>query len=107
MKSVSSWLVLFFVLISMDNFAQDKTDNYALIPKPVSLTPGTGNFQLTTATGILVNSEQARKDANLFNAYLLEHYGFLLSVTQSSKEKKQCISIFRDTTDTKLVADGY
>lgn len=99
--------ILLLVSMNLSSRAQDNIDKFPLIPKPVSFIPGVGNFQLLPETKIIVNDENSRKDAALFNAYLFDHYGFRLEISASAKEHKKALNFFRDSTDTKLGDDAY
>ncbi len=99
--------ILLLVSMNLSTRAQDNIDKFPLIPKPVSFLPGVGNFQLLPEIKIIVNDENSRKDAALFNAYLFDHYGFRLEISASTKEHKKALNFFRDSTDSKLGDDAY
>ncbi|HRH65637.1 MAG TPA: family 20 glycosylhydrolase [Bacteroidia bacterium] len=98
---------IFVLAMNLSARAQDKSDNYPLIPKPVELVPGSGSFRVRTDVSIVVNDQASKNDAAFLNAYLLEHYGFELKLSTGRKEKNGAINIFRDQTDLKNSGDGY
>lgn len=98
---------MILIVMSSEVFSQEKKDTYPLIPQPVLLVSGNGNFKITPEVSIVVNDVMSRKDAGFFNAYLLEHYGFQLKIEVLGKEKKQAINFFRDSMNNKLSPDAY
>src|SRR6476469_5276946 len=68
-----SLLLLFF-------YSAVHSQQINIIPRPVSLTPGTGNFVISRKTVIAARDEEDRKTAALFNEYLKSVYGFKLDV---------------------------
>jgi hexosaminidase len=79
----------------------------AIIPQPVSVTMGTGSFEVTTATVIWTDSSSQRLGHQL--ARLLEPAtGFLLVVRVGDPESgAPGIELRRDTALTRLGREGY
>lgn len=55
-----------------------------IIPKPVKLTTGVGNFKLDKKSCIIVVDEEQKNAANFLNNYLKDVYGFKLRVTNKN-----------------------
>ena len=56
----------------------------SIIPQPVSLKAGKGNFIITKNTALVVQDQMDRAAADFFNTYLKQFYGFQLSVQKQS-----------------------
>jgi hexosaminidase len=80
-------LLLFVVCISTSSFSQ----SIDIIPKPVSISRGSGQFELNKQTVLAVQDEEDRKAARFFNDYLQELYGFKLDMDR--KEGKNYIRL--------------
>jgi len=76
------------LVLTFCSFAQ--TDRVNIIPKPVSVTSGSGPFTLSRTTKIVTDSDGAKRNAELLNAALQQEYGFRLAVT-NKKQKKNAI----------------
>ena len=70
----------FFLFVSQFVFAQTKTAQLNIIPQPVSVQTGNGQFILSKKTVIVANDETDRKTAEYFNEYLQQVYGFKLDI---------------------------
>ena len=72
-------------------FAQTKPSQVNIIPQPVSVQPGNGQFTLTKRTTIAARDAEDRKTAAVFNEYLQQAYGFKLPI--AGKEGKNTIRL--------------
>src|SRR3954466_3264982 len=77
MKNV---LIGFLLIACTSIFAQ----NVNIIPKPVSVTTGNGNFILSKKTVLLVTDEGEQNTASFFNDYLKRFYGITLNFAKSA-----------------------
>jgi hexosaminidase len=77
MKNV---LIGFLLIACTSIFAQ----NVNIIPKPVSVTTGNGNFILSKKTVLLVTDEGEQNTASFFNDYLKRFYGITLNFSKSA-----------------------
>jgi hexosaminidase len=81
-----------------------------LIPSPVKLQTGSGTFAIHAALKIVFEDDKIAGDAELFNNYLFNMYGFRLGIIRSTKEKKHQINIFvsneKDSDDYSLSIDS-
>jgi hexosaminidase len=78
--------ILFMLLFSAGascSYAQQST--YSIIPKPASLQPGNGVFVLNQQTFLVASTPAAKKNADLFNAFLRSRYGLTLTITPEVK----------------------
>ncbi len=57
-----------------------------IIPKPVDMKPGKGNFILSEKTVIVVEDESNKPSANFFNDYLKKYYDLDLRIVKNSKD---------------------
>jgi hexosaminidase len=73
-------LVIALLLISLYASSQAQTSLPHIIPQPVSLQKGVGEFKLTKNTVITVQDEGDRKAAQFLNEYIQNVYGFKLDV---------------------------
>lgn len=73
------FLALLIVFIPAIVHAQSPEIN--IIPKPRSLSPGSGTFSLSSKTKILAMSPTTRGFAEILNRFLKANYGFKLKVT--------------------------
>lgn len=61
--------------------------NYSIIPKPASVQPASGRFELGRQTVLVAQSDAARKNADLFNEFLWNRYGIKLTITREISGK--------------------
>ncbi|WP_121355400.1 beta-N-acetylhexosaminidase [Flavisolibacter nicotianae] len=73
-------VIFIFAALTQVAFAQQKTATLNIIPQPVSMEIGKGQFMLTKKTVIAARDEEDRKTARVFNDYLQQAYGFRLDV---------------------------
>ncbi len=93
-------IAVFFFLFNHIAYSQ-----LALIPQPIEIQIGTGNFLIKNTTYFLVNDVD-NNEIDLFNAYLRSKYDFELKVlTKSKKNTTNNISIYieniKDTISEK------
>jgi hexosaminidase len=109
---LSSLLFLVFVLTTFckDSAAQSKSAIENIIPKPVSVTPGDGVFELTNETEIYVEDEtpQLTQVAQSLIDKLKPSTGFALQVSSYKGEYKPGnIYLAVGISDTTLGDEGY
>lgn len=73
-------VIFIFAALTQVAFAQQKTAALNIIPQPVRVEVGNGQFLLTQKTVIAARDEEDRKTARVFNDYLQQAYGFRLDV---------------------------
>lgn len=106
----SKILILAFMIATLTGHvssAQMTQDSYALVPLPASVIPGTGVFVLSAKTLMVVNNPEAEADADLFNTYLYDHYGFRLKTVVSQHEKEQAVNVMKNKKENSLKPDAY
>lgn len=106
----SKILILAFMIATLTGHvssAQMTQDSYALVPLPASVIPGTGVFVLSAKTLMVVNNPEAEADADLFNTYLYDHYGFRLKTVVSQHEKQQAVNVMKNEKENSLKPDAY
>ncbi len=76
-KPMSGILFMSFMLpFTFSSMAQ------GIIPKPMNIVEGKGQFNLNAGIPILAKSQDSRKSAELFNDFLEKRHGFRLFITQ-------------------------
>jgi hexosaminidase len=96
--------VTFLIIIS---FITARAFNYYLIPEPFSQKQAPGNFELSEKTVIYCGTETSKRDAEIFNEYMMQYYGFKLKIEPVSSFKKgNCIWLEPDVTKS-LPPEGY
>jgi hexosaminidase len=78
-------LLFFTVLLSQFAFGQTK-NTLTLIPQPVSVSMGNGQFTLNAKTVIAAADEADRKSAEYLNSYLKQVYGFSLDIDRQESK---------------------
>ena len=86
--------------------AQDATHVPAIIPQPVSVTPGAGRFTLTAETVIWTDRATASLGRQLAG-YLEPATGFALTVRTGGAPSGRHIVLRRDTSLARLCPEGY
>jgi len=97
-------LICLLLLAPCFALSQTKT-NLNIIPQPVSIQMGNGQFTLTKKTVIVASDAEDRKTANYLNDYLQQTYGFRLDV-----DKRESKNYIRLTTKKFIKApdkDAY
>src|SRR5688572_15188708 len=84
-------ILALLILIAHTACAQVKTQSLHIIPQPVSMQAGNGQFTITKNTVIAVNDEADRKTAEYLNDYLQQVYGLQLDVDK--QESKNYIKL--------------
>ncbi len=90
------------ILISVISFSQVN-----IIPKPVELIMGKGNFQLKKTTPILAYDKSSIESANIFNYYLKNYYGFTLPVKNKVARNENYIFFSAIHAESNTPAEGY
>lgn len=73
-------IFVFLIFVQWAHAQQPNSSTPHIIPQPVSLKRGSGEFKLTKETVIAVQDEGDHKAANFLNDYLQQVYGFKLDV---------------------------
>lgn len=92
---------IFFLLLFTSLSAISQT-NLNIIPKPVEIKEGSGDFTLTKSTSIIANAAESH-NADMLNFYLKKLYGFTLAVKNNSLKKDSGNSIILE--NSKKAAD--
>lgn len=92
-------LIVIFAFFISTNIALAQERSYAIIPKPASIQPGTGVFELDSRSKIVAASDDARKNANLFNDFLWNRYGIRLPVVKEATGKVIVIESVADAQE--------
>lgn len=90
MKSLS--IVVLFVAVVLSGAAFAQTSNVNIIPKPNSMTPGSGTFTLSAETRIVARDKEAKALAAILNDAIRSRYGFALKI--SKKESGESSIVF-------------
>lgn len=97
----SALLALMFTALVACNSGADavKYDPFSLIPQPVTLEPGDGEFLLSTMTGIVIDPAfgNAAEIAIMFNGFLKERYGITMVTEQQEPDLPTVITATRDS----------
>lgn len=94
-------ILLFFILTSLFSFSQEIN----IIPKPVELKTGKGNFILSSKTVILLQDDANKSSAHFFNDYLKKYYGIELKLANSAKDN--FISLKTRPNNSNPNPEGY
>lgn len=91
----------------------------SIIPEPVSLKAGTGQFSLSKKACIVLTDEGLRPSADFLNSYLKEIYGFTLPIEKSAKKNSIRLTVKKfikapeneghytlEVSPTSIVIDG-
>lgn len=100
--SIAATLLVFYTIA--------QTKKIAIIPQPVELRQGVGNFLISASTTISLLKEDigSRKAADALNAELQQAAGFKLPVYTDSRLSKNVIQLqILQTPDTQLGGEGY
>lgn len=100
--SIAATLLVFYTIA--------QTNKIAIIPQPVELRQGVGNFLISASTTISLLKEDigSRKAADALNAELQQAAGFKLPVYTDSRLSKNVIQLqILQTPDTQLGGEGY
>ena len=102
MKFLLFNLIILLFLINKSN-SQNKLP---LIPYPLSVKQNTGSFTINGSTLINVNDSSSFKNAELFNDYIYNNYGFKLKIVKHKDKKKNSIKLFHDKKN-KFEPESY
>ncbi|WP_129714688.1 beta-N-acetylhexosaminidase [Pedobacter sp. SYP-B3415] len=103
MKKISFFLCL--ALLSAGAFAQSAATS-RIIPMPVSVKPGSGQFILDNATVLAASDAEGMRMADLLNAYIVSHAGFALREVKSATAGQKAIVLTKEGAE-QLSAEGY
>ena len=80
----------FFCLAILFSFFQSQGQtNINIVPAPVEIKAGRGNFTLTSNTTIVLLGGNLEKPAAWLNEYLSKNYGFTLKITKQHRVKDE------------------
>ena len=82
-------------------------DDINIIPKPNSITPHDGYFELSRKTELIVSKEGDRELADVFNAYLQQNFGFKLKIRPKASGRANAVSLSGLVPDMELPKGGY
>lgn len=91
---------LLLIVIAGTVMTAQSQDDPPLIPKPVSRVVHDGTFVITTKTRIIAESKELLSDAETFNSFLQEVFGFELRVSRSERDKN-AILLLKDDSFSK------
>lgn len=83
--------------------AQEPKSTIPIIPKPLKVQTGQGNFALSKQTVILVPNADLKQNATLFNQWIEKRYGFKLPITTVDRQE----NIIRLAADTAAGQEAY
>ena len=105
MKPIRFNLIAMYLLLLTSIVAKSSTS--FLIPEPVLKKQLPGSFELSDKTIIFYSTESSKSDAEIFNDYLMQYYGFKVKIEPvSSLKKGNCIWLEADNNKT-LPVEGY
>lgn len=95
-------LVCFLLLMAANIQADNLTQPVPLVPCPVSIVPGTGNFHFSEKTTFAVENEEQAVEVRRFTALLTRAAGFTPRIKVGNKKGDVCL-----TTDAGLKKEAY
>lgn len=95
-------LVCFLLLAVVNIQADNLTQPVSLVPCPVSIVPGTGNFHFSAKTTFAVENEEQAVEVRCFTALLTRAAGFTPRIKVGNKKGDICL-----TTDASLKSESY
>nr|WP_303775049.1 glycoside hydrolase family 20 protein [Bacteroides intestinalis] len=101
MKYIYTVLLCLFLAVTniqADNLAQP----FSLVPCPVSLVPGTGNFHFSAKTSFAVENEGQAEQVHQFTGLLTRAAGFTPRIKVDSRKGDVCL-----VTDVTLKSEAY
>ena len=81
-------IAILLCLISQDSIMAQKQNNLPLIPLPEKLIIGNGNFEINESTVLFSHDENALKDLNFLQSYIVDRYNITLKATIGSSQKR-------------------
>ncbi len=73
--------------------AQKNDANLGILPAPVSVVQKAGSFNLTSSTKLIASGNEERHIAEMFNQFLKENYGFVLSLNENNAVSENTINL--------------
>lgn len=100
-------ILIAFGILMLSNHAFSQSDpNLGIIPVPVSITKGAGNFILDKTVVITSEAGEGAKMADLLNAFIVNKGGFALREVKNPLLKQRAIVLTSAGAD-KLPNEGY
>ena len=85
-------LVCFLLLMAANIQADNLTQPVSLVPCPVSIVPGTGNFHFSEETTFAVENEEQAVEVRRFTALLTRAAGFTPRIKVGNKKGDVCLT---------------
>lgn len=103
MKYRTIYILVCFLLLAVANIQADNlTQPVSLVPCPVSIVPGTGNFHFSAKTTFAVENEEQAVEVRRFTELLTRAAGFTPRIKVGNKKGDICL-----TTDVGLKEEAY
>ena len=97
------YTVLLCLFLAVTNIQADNlTQPFSLVPCPVSLVPGTGNFHFSAKTSFAVENEGQAEQVRQFSGLLSRAAGFTPRIKVDSRKGDVCL-----VTDATLKSEAY
>lgn len=97
------YTVLLCLFLAVTNIQADNlTQPFSLVPCPVSLVPGTGNFHFSAKTSFAVENEGQAEQVHQFTGLLTRAAGFTPRIKVDSRKGDVCL-----VTDVTLKSEAY
>ena len=97
------YTVLLCLFLAVTNIQADNlTQPFSLVPCPVSLVPGTGNFHFSAKTSFAVENEGQAEQVHQFTELLTRAGGFTPRIKIDSRKGDVCL-----VTDATLKSEAY
>ena len=97
------YTVLLCLFLAVTNIQADNlTQPFSLVPCPVSLVPGTGNFHFSAKTSFAVENEGQAEQVRQFTGLLTRAGGFTPRIKVDSRKGDVCL-----VTDATLKSEAY
>lgn len=97
------YTVLLCLFLAVTNIQADNlTQPFSLVPCPVSLVPGTGNFHFSAKTSFAVENEGQAEQVRQFTGLLTRAAGFTPHIKVDSRKGDVCL-----VTDATLKSEAY
>lgn len=103
MRYRTVYTLVCFLLLAVTNIQADNlTQPVSLVPCPVSIVPGTGNFHFSAQTTFAVENEEQAVEVRRFTALLTRAAGFTPRIKVGNKKGDVCL-----VTDAGLKSESY
>ncbi|SDS54277.1 hexosaminidase [Mucilaginibacter mallensis] len=96
--------IILLLLSGSMAFAQQAEDAITIVPKPVSVEKGAGEFIISKRTSIVAKGADAQKVAAMFNYFFNKRYGFVLPITNSATTNT---IVLNTASGIKLADEAY